>query len=248
MTALKLAKFLGCTTPPPLCSLMVSIRCVPAWADISLTWCAGSVMVSGSNPNPDYTVGPNVKYPTEYRTELFFPSYYNQRRPQPRGLLAKYSYGGPPFDISLDAKDLFNDISNVDSAKVVIIRTGFSTHSMNMGQRYVELETSYTAFAENSTVVLHVSQLPPNPAIIAPGPAFIFVVVKGVPSVGVQVMLGSGKLGRQPILPSPELPSTNLVSPPLGLSRKITGASLKAPIKGWISLLCPLLASVVLWL
>ena len=227
---------------------MVSIRCVPACIDISLTWCAGSVMVSGSNPNPDYTVGPNVKYPTEYRTELFFPSYYNQRRPQPGGLLAKYSYGGPAFDISLDAEDLFNDISNVDSAKVVIIRTGFSTHSMNMGQRYVELETSYTAFAENSTVVLHVSQLPPNPAIIAPGPAFIFVVVKGVPSVGVQVMLGSGKLGRQPILPSPELPSTNLVSPPLGLSRKITGASLKAPIKGWISLLCSLLSSVVLWL
>ena len=87
-------------------------------------------MVSGSNPNPDYTVGPDVKYPTEYRTELFYPSYYNERRPQPNGMLAAYTYGGPYFNVFLDAEDLSNDLSNVNQTKVVIIRPGFSTHCM----------------------------------------------------------------------------------------------------------------------
>lgn len=92
--------------------------------------CAGSVLVSGSNPNPDYTVGPNVKYPTEYRTEIFYPLYYNERRPQPQGIIAQFSYGGSSFNISLDSDDLFGDAQNVETAKVVIIRTGFSTHAM----------------------------------------------------------------------------------------------------------------------
>lgn len=52
----------------------------------------------------------------------------------------------------------------------------------------------------NATATLHVSRLPPNPAVIAPGPALIFVVV---PSVGVKaVMLGSGQLGVQQTLNS----------------------------------------------
>ena len=90
----------------------------------------GSVLVSGSNPNPDYTVGPGVEYPTEYRTEVFYPSYYNQRRPQPQGLLAQYSYGGPSFTVSLSSADLFGDVDNVKTAYVVIIRTGFASHAM----------------------------------------------------------------------------------------------------------------------
>lgn len=86
-------------------------------------------MVSGSNPNPDYS-GPEFKYPTEYRTELFYPPYYNERRPQPKGLLASYSYGGSYFNITLDANDLFNNISSINLTRVVIIRPGFSTHSL----------------------------------------------------------------------------------------------------------------------
>ena len=88
----------------------------------------GSVFVSGSNPNPDYTV--DVEYPTEYRTELFYPSYFNQRRPQPQGIPAQYSYGGPSFSISLSSEDLFGDVENVKTAQVVILRYGFSTHTM----------------------------------------------------------------------------------------------------------------------
>lgn len=84
--------------------------------------------MAGSNPNSDYNVG--VPYPTEYRVEKFYPSYYNERRPQPLGLLTQLGYGGDPFDVVLTSDDLFGDIRNVQNASVVIIRTGYSTHAM----------------------------------------------------------------------------------------------------------------------
>ena len=88
------------------------------------------MFVSGSNPNADYVAGPDVKYPTEYRTERFYPSYYNERRPQPKGLVSRLTYGGSPFDVVLDSEDLFDTVNNAVNAKVVIIRPGFSTHNM----------------------------------------------------------------------------------------------------------------------
>lgn len=119
----------ACTTPVPRYYPMV-ISIFLSIVNWSLTWkVVGSVLVSGSNPNPDYTVGPGVEYPTEYRTELFYPSYFNQRRPQPQGLLAQYSYGGPSFNVSLSSDDLFGNVQNVQTAQVVIIRPGFSTHA-----------------------------------------------------------------------------------------------------------------------
>ncbi|KIK69166.1 hypothetical protein GYMLUDRAFT_153319 [Collybiopsis luxurians FD-317 M1] len=171
----------------------------------------GSILVSGSNPNSDYNVGPDVKYPTEYRVERFYPSYFNQRRPQPVGLPKQLSYGGPRFDISLNSDDLFGDVTHVTNATVIIIRPGFSTHALNMGQRFVQLESTYTAYATNNTAVLHVNQVPPNPAILAPGPALLFVVVNGVPSVGVQVMIGSGQLGQQSVQAPDTLPTSNII-------------------------------------
>lgn len=61
----------------------------------------GSVLTSGSNPNADY-IAPGTDgydWPTEYRAEYYYPSYYNERRPQPEGLPDTISYGG---DVSLD--------------------------------------------------------------------------------------------------------------------------------------------------
>jgi hypothetical protein len=100
----------------------------------------GSVMVSGSNPNADYVK--KAKYPTEYRTELFYPSYYNERRPQPKGIVSQLSYGGSYFDIELDEDDLLGDDNNVDNAKVVIIRPGFSTHAMVSGLMHLIFDGS----------------------------------------------------------------------------------------------------------
>jgi hypothetical protein len=74
------------------------------------------------------------------------------------------------------------------------------------------LASSYTGYRANNTAILEVNQLPPNPAIIAPGPAYIFVVVNGVPSLGLQVMLGSGQLGQQTVLTPGTLAAENIVA------------------------------------
>lgn len=110
-------------------SLMVRIHLLAGGSSLSRQ-SAGSVFVSGSNPNSDYNVAPGVTYKTEYRTERFYPSYYNERRPEPTGLLKQLSYGGPSFNVSLSADDLSNDVNNIKDATVIIVRTGFSTHAM----------------------------------------------------------------------------------------------------------------------
>ncbi|KAG2016308.1 hypothetical protein CC2G_009484 [Coprinopsis cinerea AmutBmut pab1-1] len=172
----------------------------------------GSVMVSGSNPNPDF-VAPSDghPFPTEYRTELWYPTWYKERRPEPKGLLSSLSYGGDSFDITLDEDDLFGDVNNVKTAKVTIVRPGFSTHNLNMGQRFVQLDHTYTGYGSNNSAVLHVSQLPPNPAVLAPGPALIFVVVNGVPSVGKMIMVGNGQIGPQPVHDAAQLAPSELI-------------------------------------
>jgi len=91
-----------------------------------------------------------------------------------------------------------------------------------MGQRMVQLDLSYTGNNDGSAV-LHVSQMPPNPAILVPGPAFIFVVVNGVPSIGVQVMIGSGQIEKQPILSIGSLPAASM--PQQGSSSGSSGNS-----------------------
>jgi hypothetical protein len=80
-----------------------------------------------------------------------------------------------------------------------------------MGQRYVELTTSFTGYQSNHTAILHVSQLPPNAAVLAPGPALLFIVVNGVPSVGVHVMVGSGQIGPQQIGQAANLPGSQIL-------------------------------------
>lgn len=173
---------------------------------------SGSVIVLGSNPNADYNTA--VKYPTEYRVERLYPSYYNSRRPQPQGVPSSLSYGGPPFNITLSSDDLSNDVSNIKNASVVVIRTGYSTHTLNMGQRMLVLESSYTGNSDGSGGgVLHVSQVPPNAAILVPGPALFFVVVNGVPSVASQVMIGSGKIETQQMQAVGALPESTILQP-----------------------------------
>ncbi|KAG9119633.1 hypothetical protein FRC07_005266, partial [Ceratobasidium sp. 392] len=131
----------------------------------------------------------------------------------PNGLLSQLGYGGSYFNVTLSSDDLNGNASMISTAKVVIIRPGFSTHALNMGQRYIELQSTYTGNADN-TGVLHVSQLPPNPAIFPPGPALVFVLVNGVPSIGQQVMIGSGKIEKQPVAEAAVLPESRVIAGP----------------------------------
>lgn len=206
----------------------------------------GSVFISGSNPNADYLI--KTKYPTEYRVERFYPWYYSMRRPEPVGLMDRLSYGGPGYDVSLTLEDLRGDLNKIQSTKAVVIRTGFSTHTINFGMRYVELETSYTVTqldGGNYNITLHVAQMYPNPAILAPGPAFLFIVVDGVPSIGQMIMVGSGKIGAgsqnvasRTVLPESSMPvggTGTTGSSSTGTGSSQTGGASNIVI-GWASL------------
>lgn len=169
----------------------------------------GSVFVTGSNPHPDYS--PNAIFPTEYRVERFYPSYYTKRRPEPAGIPTSLTYGGQYFDVTLTSDDLFGNIGNANAIHVQVVKTGFSTHAINFGQRMVELDHTFTTNTDGG-VTLHVSQPPPNAALLQPGHGWLFVVVNGVPSVGVKVMIGSGQIEAQTMLDIESLPQSSIVT------------------------------------
>ncbi|WVF65591.1 hypothetical protein IAT40_000321 [Kwoniella sp. CBS 6097] len=173
----------------------------------------GTVIVSGSNPNADYvdqTTNPNYKYFTQYQVEIFYPDYHDSPKPNPTGMPTKLTYGGDPFDITFTLSDLLNNTLNINATRAVIIRTGFSTHTMNMGQRHVELQTSYTT-NDDGGAVLHVAQMEPNPAILAPGPALFFVVVNGIPSNASWINIGDGTVAQaQTLKPRSTLPQSSI--------------------------------------
>ena len=181
-----------------------------AYSQVSYYGFSGSVLVSGSNPHPDAVMS-GTKFPTEYRVEIFYPSYFNARRPQPSGIPSQIGYGGPFFNISLSATDLSNDVQKIQNTSATCIRPGFSTHAMNMNQRMLVFESSYTGNADGSAT-LHVSPFPPNPALFPPGPCLFFVVVDGVPSVAVQVMVGSGVIEEQTAVGTVPLPQSKIVA------------------------------------
>jgi hypothetical protein len=170
----------------------------------------GSVLVAGSNPNLD--VNTTTVYPTTYAAEIFYPPYFTApTRPVPSGLPSVITYGGPYFDITIPPTSYVGSSNSAASnTTIILLRGGFTTHAMNMGQRYLQLNNTYTVNTDSS-ITLHVAQAPPNPNLFQPGPALLFVVVQGVPSNGTMVIVGNGLFGVQPTEPvSPLPPSVGL--------------------------------------
>lgn len=167
----------------------------------------GSVLIAGSNPNVD--VNTTTVFPTTYKAEIWYPPYYAAaQRPVPTGMPKTISYGGPSFDLTVPASSYSGSANDAaDNTTVVLMRQGFTTHAMNMGQRYLQLNNTYTVNQDGS-FTLHVAQAPPNPNLFQPGPAFLFVVVNGVPSNGTYVIVGSGQVETQPTAAAADLPAS----------------------------------------
>ncbi|GLB36927.1 putative copper radical oxidase variant A [Lyophyllum shimeji] len=181
-----------------------------------------SVLIAGSNPNVD--VNTSTTFPTEYRAEIFYPPYFGAKiRPTPSGVPKTIAYGGPSFDITIPAS-CYAGPSNAAAANttVVLLRGGFTTHAMNMGQRYLQLNNTYTVNQDGS-IVFHVSGAP-TPNVFQPGPSLLFVTVNGIPSVGTMVVVGSGSMGTQPTAAPAQLPPNVLVDSAKGTA---DGASVK---------------------
>ena len=164
-----------------------------------------SVFIAGSNPNIDVNL--TTIYPTTYTAEIFYPPYFTATtRPVPVSIPKTLIYGGDYFDILVPASSYTGSaIDAANSATVVIIRPGFTTHAMNMGQRHMQLNNTYTVNS-NGSITLHVSQPPPNPNLFQPGPALMFVNILGVPSKGSYLLVGNGQIGPQPTHAVAQLP------------------------------------------
>ncbi|KAF9490245.1 copper radical oxidase [Pleurotus eryngii] len=166
-----------------------------------------SVLIAGSNPNVDVNL--TTAFPTEYRAEVFYPPYFSaSTRPVPSGVPKTLSYGGDSFDISVPATSYSGSANDAaENTIIAIIRSGFTTHAMNMGQRFLQLNHTYTVNNDGS-ITYHVAQVPPNPNLFQPGPAFLHVTVNGIPSNGSYVIVGNGKVGSQPTSAATVLPAS----------------------------------------
>lgn len=200
----------------------------------------GSVMIAGSNPNID--VNTSTIYPTTYKAEYLYPSYFSaSTRPVPSGVPQTLSYGGNPFDISVPSNSYSGSANDAAANSTVVLhRGGFTTHGMNMGQRHLQLNNTYTVNSDGS-ITLHVAQVPPNPSLLTPGPALLFVVINGIPSNGTMVQVGNGQIGQQPTASASVLPPNVQLSSASGTaggsnsSNSTSGASHTGVIIGAIA-------------
>ncbi|KAG6905783.1 hypothetical protein DXG01_000775 [Tephrocybe rancida] len=141
-----------------------------------------SVLIAGSNPNPD--VNKFTIFPTEYRAEIFNPLYFSA--------------------LSCCA----GSSSAAAKTTVALLRGCFTTHAMIMGQRYLQLNHTFTVQSDG-TLVLHVEEAP-NPNVLQPGPAMLFVTVNSISSNRTFVTVGSGAVGVQPTFAASVLPTSIL--------------------------------------
>ena len=165
-----------------------------------------SVLIAGSNPNVDVNL--DVPFPTTYQAEVFYPHYFNAaNRPTFTGAPSTLSYGGDAFDLTIPASAYSGSANDAaDNTMVVLVRGGWTTHAMNMGQRVMQLQNSYTVNSDGS-ITLHVAQLPPNPNLFQPGPSLLFVTMNGIPSNGSWVTIGTGNIEQQPVKDASVLPA-----------------------------------------
>lgn len=96
----------------------------------------GSILVSGSNPNADVTT---VQWGTSYVVEKWYPLWYSKTRPTPSAFPDSLSYGGAAWNLTYTPT---NSSSNPGNTKVVVIRTGFSTHCVSGNQSNLDSASS----------------------------------------------------------------------------------------------------------
>ncbi|TFK30187.1 copper radical oxidase [Coprinopsis marcescibilis] len=135
----------------------------------------GDIMIAGSNPNLDRS---EITYGTEYRVEWLSPPYMTMERPEITGVPDTLPFGS---SINLQAR-----VPTDVNVQVVLMDLGYVTHSVHANSRLVFLKV----LEKNAEDI--VVEGPPNEGVYPPGPGWIYLVVGGVPSRGVQIMVGGG--------------------------------------------------------
>ncbi|THU97460.1 glyoxal oxidase precursor [Dendrothele bispora CBS 962.96] len=142
---------------------------------------SGNLFVAGSNPNGHGLVT-GVKFPSEYRAEYLNPPYMTVPRPLLANVPEKIGFN-ERFSVDIHIPDNLNS----SSLKVALIDLGFSTHAFHSSSRLVFMEAKLSEGNRKLEILT-----PPNNRVYPPGPAWIYVTVDSVTSVGAQVMVGSG--------------------------------------------------------
>ncbi|KAG6885800.1 hypothetical protein C0993_009560 [Termitomyces sp. T159_Od127] len=157
----------------------------------------GRVLVSGSDPqtnNPDGT----VKYPEEFRIEVYIPPYLNQ------------GFRPPEFNISVTdwAYNREYTITNVKlfqgttaNLRISLLSASSSTHGNSMGAR-----TIFPAFTCSGTTCT--IRAPPNSGVSPPAWHQLFILDGPTPSHSKWVRIGGdpAQLGNWPDIPGFTLP------------------------------------------
>ena len=149
---------------------------------VALLLLDGTVMVAGSNPSSYIVLEPfkEQPYPTEFRVEIFTPSYLvgDRARYRPANIKLGKLQISAQDDLDVD----FTCAPNATTLKIALYHGGFVTHSLHMGQRMLYLDS--VGFNAGSTTQRVTASMPGNPNLTPPGPYVVFVVVDGVPGVG----------------------------------------------------------------
>ncbi|GAB5587931.1 hypothetical protein Unana1_02831 [Umbelopsis nana] len=139
-------------------------------------WIAGSNNIDPPDPNAEYPL-----YPTEFRVEYFSPPYLFESSSRPLvSNVPKVLVYGAEYNLNLNLNyPLSTNHSGAPVVQVALLRSGFSTHSMHMSQRYVILK--HHLEEDKQTLII---EAPPHSAIFPPGPAILHVLRDGVPAEG----------------------------------------------------------------
>lgn len=150
---------------------------------VALTLPDGRIWIAGSNnvDPPDV----NAEYPTEFRIEYFSPPYLFKTNTRPLiSHVPRVVTYGENFDILLNLDGLASTKEDAQKIRVGLLRTGFSTHSMHMSQRYVFLEHEVSEDLQTLKVTA-----PPTAPIYPPGAGILYVLYDGVPSLGTEIFV-----------------------------------------------------------
>jgi len=174
----------------------------------------GRVLVSGSDPQTNYDNG-TVKYPEEFRVEVYVPPYLAQGRTRPSYSLPNHDwdYGGSYLITHVHlhhgttATMRVSLIAGASTFTFPVLQTSSltychwlaatsSTHGNTMGAR-----TIFPAFKCNGSSCTIIA--PPNAGVSPPGWHMLFILDGPTPSVAKWVRIGGdpAELGNWPDLP-----------------------------------------------
>ncbi|THH31673.1 hypothetical protein EUX98_g2514 [Antrodiella citrinella] len=156
----------------------------------------GRVLISGSDPQTNFSNG-TVKFPEEFRIEVYIPPYLNQGFTQPSYTINEtdWTYGGV-FPITVNLHQ-----GTTSTMRVSLVAATSSTHGNVMGGRIIFPEFTCSGNICDITA-------PPNANISPPGWHQLFILDGPTPSHSQFVRIGGdpSDLGNWPNFPDFTLP------------------------------------------